>query len=102
MTDLLAIAHTYDEGDLVSITAEFTKGVAIDPTALSIAVKSPNGTVTTYVYGTNAELVREALGRFRLDVLATAEGYWYYRIASAAAGEQAAEERAFIVRPSVF
>ncbi len=58
----------FDIGDLVRRTATFTvDGVATDPTAVTYRMTAPDGTVTVYVYGTDAELVKESAGVFHVD-----------------------------------
>lgn len=84
--------NTYDIGDVVRITGSFTQsGVALDPTTVKLDVKTPDGVVTTYVYGTDAALVRTAQGQYRLDFLVAQSGAHWYRWLSTgtgAAGEQ--------------
>lgn len=91
----------YDIGDLVSVTVEFrnTSAVLIDPTGVTFAVRSPAGVVTNYTYGVDAQLVKDAVGKYRVDVNATLVGTWRYRWASTGTG-QGAEEGQFVVRPS--
>ena len=48
----------------------------VDPTTLSFFVLSPDGTSHTYVNGTDAEVERVSVGRFRLTVYATQAGKW--------------------------
>lgn len=92
---------TYDVGDLVQATGTFTDaptgGSAHDPTAVSFTMKEPDGTRTTYVYGTDAEVVRSATGIYYVNWSATQEGRHYYRWFATGTG-QAAEEGSFIVR----
>lgn len=45
---------------------EVTGNELIDPTTVTCSVRAPNGTVTLYTYGVNAQLTRLSLGRFRL------------------------------------
>ena len=41
---------------------------AVDPMALAVSVKAPDGTIMTYTYGTDAELVRSAVGSYYIDI----------------------------------
>ena len=95
--------NSYDVGDVVRCTGAFANrsGVAVDPTAVFCKVRKPDGTITTYTFGTDAALVNAAVGSYYVDVEATAEGIWNYRFYSTGAG-QAAGETAFRVRVSSF
>jgi hypothetical protein len=94
---------SYDIGDVVRCTGTFTTaaGVATDPTAVNFRVKTPAGTVTTYVYGTDAELVKASTGVYYVDVSLTMAGSWTYRFYSTGVG-QAAAEATFWVNRSAF
>jgi len=93
----------FDKGDLVRCTGTFTNGAGagVDPTAVLFKVKMPGGTITTYTYGTGAEVVRDSTGVYHVDVDANAAGEWYYRFYSTGTG-QAAEEARFSVDGSEF
>jgi len=94
---------SYDVGDVVRCTGTFTTaaGVATDPTAVNFKVRTPAGTVTTYVYGTDAELVKASTGVYTVDVPLTTTGTWAYRFYSTGTG-QAAAEATFWVEQSAF
>lgn len=90
----------YDVGDVVRVTTTFTRlGVATDPTTVTFRVKAPAGTLTDYVYLTDAAVVRDSLGVYHLDLPVTAAGTWYVRSigTGAAAG---VEEIALYVEPA--
>ena len=93
----------YDKGDLVAVEAVFTdrNDALIDPTAVSFKIKDPNGNITTYVFGTDAELVRDSLGKYHVDVSPGIDGTWQYRYESTGTG-QAAEEGQFQVKRGFF
>ncbi len=93
----------FDVGDAVRCRAEFRDlaGTLIDPTTVSVSVKAPDGQITTKVYNTDPEVVRESAGKFYIDVDATASGVWHYRFFSTGTGKAAAE-RQFNVRRSNF
>ena len=92
-------ATVYDQGALVRVTAAFTNSAdaAIDPDVVNLSFKNPAGTVVTYVYVTDAELVKDSTGNYHVDIDAATAGTWYYRWWSTGAG-QAARERAFDIR----
>jgi uncharacterized protein YfaS (alpha-2-macroglobulin family) len=93
--------NVYDTGDLVRCTGTFaTDGTNVDPTAVLFKVKSPTGTVTTYTYGTDVQLVKSATGIYYVNVSATENGMYRYRFYSTGTG-QAASEGQFRVRDSL-
>lgn len=98
-------ARTHDIGDQVRISGVFTNaaGTATDPTTVTLKLLRPDGTVTTLVYLTDVELVRDSAGNYHADVIPVAgeNGIWWFRWAATGA-VQAADEQAFFVRPSRF
>src|SRR5690606_6658159 len=58
--------QAYDKGDRVQFTAAFTNlaGAAADPTTVRFKVKRPDLTETTWVYGTDAQVVRDGVGAY--------------------------------------
>ena len=85
--------NQYDKGDLVRVTATFTSpsGAAVDPTGVVFRLKRPDGTTTVYTYGTDAQLVRDAVGVYRVDVSADQPNMYYYRFEGTGANQAAAE-----------
>lgn len=53
--------------------------VLSDPATLSFAFEKPDGTVTTYIYGTDAELVKDAIGKYHVEVTLDQSGQWLWR-----------------------
>lgn len=96
---------SYDKGDLVRIKAEFRDpengDALVDPTSVTFKVKDPAGTTTTYVYGTAAQLVKDSMGKYHVDVNANAQGSWRYRFESTG-NYQAAQEGTFTVKAGAF
>lgn len=90
--------NVYQKGDLARCAASFTDsgGSALDPTGVSFTVTTPAGVSTTYVYGTDAALVKDSSGHYHVDVNANARGVWFYRWFSTGTG-QAAEQGEFSV-----
>lgn len=92
--------NNYDVGDRVRLSAEFTvSGADTDPTAVTLQIKDPSGTVTTLTYGTDAALKRDSEGKFYYDLDITMHGTWVYRFAGTETAA-AAEERVLYVRAS--
>jgi hypothetical protein len=94
--------NSYTLGTLIRLTATFAVGgVNTDPTVVTFKVKVPSGTITTYVYGTDAQLVKSATGVYYVDYTTVAEGIhaWRMQGTGAAIG---AEEQQFTVKDSRF
>ena len=53
--------------------------VAIDPDTITVRIIDPVGTLTSFVYLTDSEVVRDSTGVFRYDLSLTVEGIYYYR-----------------------
>jgi hypothetical protein len=94
---------TYDIGDLVRVTGVFTNsaGTEIDPSVVTFKVKDPANVTTTYIYGTDVELVKDSTGNYYVDIDVDDDGSWYYRFESTGTGQAAAEGR-FVVNTSYF
>ena len=71
----------HDIGDLRRLTVTFTDiaGIAADPTGVSFSIRKPGGTVTSYVYATDAQLVKSATGIYYVDFAVTLSGRHVYR-----------------------
>ena len=83
--------NNYQVGDLVRVSASFTdaSGNAVDPDTVYCDITAPDGTKTTYTYGTDAEVVRDSAGNYHLDVDVTAAGRWCYAWRSRGTGQAA-------------
>ncbi len=97
------MSNTYDVGDRVRVSASFADEVAApsDPSPVRLLYRDPAGAVTTLVYGTDSELVRDGVGAYHADLDADAAGTWHYR-AEGEESPQAAGEARFQVHGSVF
>lgn len=93
--------NVYEIGELVRCSVAFADddGNAQDPTGVTFRVRKPDGTVTSYAHGTDAELVKDATGSYHVDVSAAAAGRWTFRYEGSGTG-QSAGERAFRVKAS--
>ena len=60
-------------------TAFKVDSVLTDPTTVTCKVKNPSGTITTYVYGTDAALVKDSTGMYHVDVVANQKAQWNFR-----------------------
>ena len=71
--------NSYDIGDLVRISGAFTvASAATDPTTVTLKVKDPVNTTTSYTYAL-AEVTKDSTGNYHKDLSATKAGTWYYR-----------------------
>jgi hypothetical protein len=73
--------------------------VAADPTTLTFKMREPDGTLTTYVYGTHAELVKAGVGDYYVDWTVDQSGQHYWR-AEATGTNPGAQESFFDVLES--
>lgn len=90
------MANQYYVGSKPRLAADFKlSGVYADPTAVTFKMRSPSGTVTTYVYGTNGELQKADTGKYTVDFPLTEQGDWWYRFEGT--GTVAAASEAFLV-----
>lgn len=88
----------FTKGKLVRASAAFTNsaGTALDPDAVKVKVRTPAKVTTEYVYGTDAEVVKDSTGNYHLDIDASLSGLYYVYWYSTGTG-QAAEESSFEV-----
>lgn len=99
----MAAPNRVDVGDRIRIRGVFQTlaGVDTDPTTIVCKYRDPSGNVTTKTYGSDGEVVKDATGRFHLDIDVDEEGTWTYRWngtgAIVAAGEQT-----FVARNTAF
>lgn len=97
--------NTYDLGDLVTVRAVFKDPtedpeVVQDPDTVSLSVTTPSGIVTTYVYNTDDEVVKDDTGMYSSEIDCEEAGFWHYRWWSSGVG-QAAQEARFEVRSAL-
>lgn len=98
---------SYDIGDVVSIRTysaagegfKDAAGVLTDPTTVTLIVREPDSTETTYTY-VATQITRDSAGRFSKDYSPDQSGVHYYRWIGTGA-VAAAFEGAFFVRQRV-
>ena len=93
---------TYNIGDLVRVTGTVAGTVNVDPGTVYGQYKTPAGSVTTYEYNVDAELVRSALGIYYFDVDLDTVGTWNYRFYSTGTGQAASDDNTIVVKASTF
>ncbi len=99
-------ANVYDIGDRPRLTATFSAvdpedgiDVNVDPdTSVVFIVRRPDDVETTYTYGVDAAVVKDAVGIYHLDVSITMAGLWRVRCEGTGVVYQAAEEREITAR----
>lgn len=93
----------YDIADSVRVTAEFrnNSGVLTDPTTVTLKVKTPEGTITTYVYNSGSEIVKSATGIYYSDIDITRVGTHHYRWVGTGTIKAAGESR-FTIKHTEF
>lgn len=91
---------TLTVGDIrrLGVTIRNSTGNAVDPTTLTIVVRAPSGTETTYTYGTDAVVVKSSTGVYQMDLSLTEQGKWKYDWTGTGTA-QGSEGASFIVRP---
>jgi len=82
----------FEIGSDIELAARFEEyDQLIDPTTVTVRIREPDGTETSYVYNTDDEVERESIGEYVFHLLPTVSGSYFYRwIASGnitAAGE---------------
>jgi hypothetical protein len=73
---------SYQIGDKIRIGATFrdpATRTTTDPDIVRFRFKLPTGPESVYVFGTDAPLVREAVGVFHVDLPITEKDEWWYR-----------------------
>jgi len=75
----MSSGHTYLEGGAIRVQATFAVGgVNTDPTTVTLKVKSPDGSVSTYTYELG-EVTKSAEGIYNKEITPNAVGKWWYR-----------------------
>ncbi len=76
-----------ERGDSKTITATFRNrsDVITDPTAVTFEVRLPSGAVTTYTYGVDTAVVKDAVGVYHLAQVLDAADVWHVRVAGTGA-----------------
>jgi hypothetical protein len=96
----------FDIGDVVRVRTTFTDPVTtnpVDPGAVIMKYQKPDDTETSFTFGVDSELIKEAVGIYYVDLVpAVGEaGTWFYRFDGTGAA-QSSEESSFDVERSEF
>ena len=77
------MAGGYDEGDKIRISASFVNisNAPADPTTVTVKYEKPGPppVVTTKIYGTDVEVVKDSTGVYHIDISLDQSGSWRYR-----------------------
>lgn len=69
-------------GTAVNIAVEFKATVndaLADPSSVSLLVRKPTGAIATYVYGVDADLIKDTVGKYHMIVLIDKKGRWDFQ-----------------------
>ena len=69
--------YEYGSSPTITATIKNAAGTLVDPATLTFKFKQETGATTTYVYGTDAELVKSVTGVYYVELLCDGGGYWY-------------------------
>jgi hypothetical protein len=96
------VPNEYHLGQAVKFKGDFKNeaGALADPGTITLRVRNPEGTITTYTYAA-AEITKDAVGQYSKVVALDKEGTWKYRFEGTGA-VQAADEDECLVLESVF
>lgn len=91
-------------GSPVRVGAHFEEddGDDVDPTTVTFKLRSPLGVETTYVWGTDDEVVKEDTGDYYAVVTPDQGGRWLWRWQTTGTDKTIAFEGDFVVQDSQF
>lgn len=94
-------SRSFPYGQKVRLSVEFkdSSNALYDPATVLLKVQTPAGATSIYTYGVTGSFIKDAVGQYHMDILATQAGVWYYRGDSA---DGVVDERAFEVTESAF
>ena len=91
------MATTYDKGDLIRLTGNFTVAtVPTDPTVVTLIIRLGDGTISKFTYGSSS-ITKVSVGVYRYDYSATKAGDVYFSWIGTAPA-QAVEQGSFYVK----
>lgn len=72
----------FDYGEVVRARNTYTdptSGAVTDPLTLSVSIRNPSGTITTYVYGTDAQLSKISTGVYQVLITMAQTGTYRWK-----------------------
>ena len=98
----MAELTTFAVGQGVEPNARITRRRrAVDPVTVECHISDPDGTKTSYVYGTDDELVRDETGLYHLELTPESVGEWTFRWETTSP-DTACRDRTFTVVETIF
>src|SRR5688572_14500794 len=96
--------NVYQQGDSVRLSAAFrnTAGDLADPTAVTFWFTPPTGVTVSYAYVTDAEIVRDSIGTYHVDLTLSVPYRWKYQFKGAGNDINMVENGEFDVEPNSF
>ena len=90
-------------GETVKFTANISnlKNKLEDPVGIMFKIKDPLGVLTTYLYGTDAQLLKDSLGKYTIDLILPIAGKYKIRWETTAPNISI-EENTIIAEASIF
>ena len=99
---MLAPGNIYAGSDVdIPLHVDTAAGVDTDPSTIVATTKKPDGTLSTYTYGTDTEITRQNEGDYTLRINANMPGRWRYRFVLTGTSNLA-YEGSFNVQASAF
>ena len=86
----------------LTMAFEDADGNDVDPTTVTFKTMSPSWVETSYVYGTDDELLRASEGHYTADIVPDEAGRWHFRWVTTGTGTTIAIEGDFLVQDSAF
>ncbi|MEK6860967.1 MAG: hypothetical protein AABY07_03255 [Nanoarchaeota archaeon] len=91
----------FTEGDTIRLSGNFKVGTTnTDPTGVKFQIKNPSGTITTYIFGTDSQLVKDSVGNYHVDFLVNVSGDWNYSFEGTGATAPGRKETRFAIENS--
>lgn len=78
----------FDYGEVVRARNTYTdpsNGTPVDPISVKVEIRAPDGTITTYIYGTNAQLAKVSVGVYQVLITLALTGTYKWRWTGTAA-----------------
>ena len=94
--------HAVNSPVRLSVNFQDENRVDQDPSTVILKVLDPNGSSTSYTYGTDAALIKTSVGDYYRDVTPDMSGRWRWRWETTGTDQTIAIEGDFIVQRSPF
>lgn len=91
-------------GSPIALTANFQSaaGSDVDPTTVTFWTSDPCGTQTSYVYGTDDEVVKDSVGDYTATIIPDSPGRWFWKWITTGTNLVVVSEGDFLVQDSPF